>query len=69
MVVGREIDPRELRETLKDLEGLTRAEIAELVSKGIAPEDVASFQELTETLSDEGLRFLSARALVRLRAR
>jgi hypothetical protein len=67
MADGSEIDSRELEATLKTLAGLSRAQIADLVAKGIAPDDAASFRVLTQSLSDDGLRFLSARALIRQR--
>ena len=64
-----EFGPTEFEQMLGKLNGLTRAQIAELVMERIAPEDVASYSALSEALSLEALRFLSARTLFRLRRR
>jgi hypothetical protein len=53
----------EFERVLRRLEGLTRGEIAELVTAQIVDKDAESFAGLTEGLSIETLRFLSARAL------
>lgn len=67
MAVGSEIDSLEFDAMLKALAGLSRAQIAALVTEEIAPDDAASFHVLLKGLSDDGLRFLSARALIRQR--
>lgn len=53
----------EFERVLRRLEGLTRGEIAELVTAQIVDKNAESFAVLTEGLSIETLRFLSARAL------
>jgi hypothetical protein len=47
------------------LESLTRAQIVERVIARISPDDAASFAVVSQGLSIEALRFLSARALLR----
>jgi hypothetical protein len=66
MTTGEEaIEPTAFERTRTALESLTRAEIVERVSARISPEDAASFAVLSQGLSMEALRFLSARALLR----
>jgi hypothetical protein len=57
----------EYEATFTSLAGLTRAQIAGLVTEGVSREEAESFTVLVANLSDEALRFLSARALVRRR--
>src|SRR5579864_2662951 len=58
-------EPMALERTRATLESLTRAQIVERVTARISPEDAASFAVVSQGLSLEALRFLSARALVR----
>jgi hypothetical protein len=58
-------EPTALERMRAALEKLTRAQIVERVIARISPEDAASFAVVSQGLSIEALRFLSARALVR----
>jgi hypothetical protein len=49
------------------LDGLSRQEIADLIKGHVSPRDAEAFAVLIEGLSADAVRFLSARALVRLR--
>jgi len=62
-----ELPLTEFEVVLQGLEGLTRGEIAEVVTAQISDKDAESFSVLLEGLSIEALRFVSARALVRQR--
>jgi hypothetical protein len=64
-----EIPPTEFEVTLRILEGLTRAEIADFVTQGMAPEEAANFRVLARGLSDDAHRFLAARTHIRRRPR
>jgi hypothetical protein len=55
----------EVEELLGELQGLTRAELAELVMSRIPTQDVPNFVVLARGLSIEALRFVSARTLLR----
>ncbi len=60
-------DRTEFERTLSALEGLTRGQIADCVLERLSQEDARSFHVLSEGLSIEALRFVSARALFRMR--
>jgi hypothetical protein len=62
-------EPTEFEELFKTLDGLTRAQIAELVVAHIPKRDVASFVALATGLSIDALRFVSARTLLRTQPR
>jgi hypothetical protein len=58
-------EPTAFERVRRALESLTRAQIVERVIARISPDDAASFAVVSQGLSIEALRFLSARALVR----
>jgi hypothetical protein len=63
MTMGANLPLTEFARALRRLEGLTRGEIAELVTAQIVDKDAEDFAVVTESLSIETLRLLSARAL------
>jgi hypothetical protein len=52
---------------LASLDGLTREQITDLIKAHVSPRDAEAFAVLLDGLSADAVRFLSARALVRLR--
>ena len=67
MAMGTDRAPDEFDRVLASLDGLTREEIAELIRAHVPTKDADAFAVLIDGLSPDALRFLSARALVRLR--
>jgi hypothetical protein len=63
-----EIEPTEFETTLRSLEGLTRAQIAERVAGSMSPQDAEYFARLVASLGLDALRLYGARALFRERA-
>jgi hypothetical protein len=63
MTMGANLPLTDFERALRRLEGLTRGEIAELVTAQIVDENAEDFAVVTEGLSLETLRLLSARAL------
>ncbi|MDP9002504.1 MAG: hypothetical protein M3O46_20630 [Myxococcota bacterium] len=55
----------EFEQLLRGLQGLTRTELAELVTSRIPKEDALSFVVVATGLSLDALRFVSARTLLR----
>ena len=61
------VGPTEFETVLASLEGLTWHEIAQLVAVHVSTKDAEAFAILVEGLSADAVRFLAARAIVRLR--
>jgi len=59
--------PIEFEAILRSLDGLSKNQITDVVWDHVSPRDAADFRALVEGLSTEAVRFLAARALLRIR--
>lgn len=58
--------PIEFETILRSLAGLTKEQVIDRVWQQVSPKDAADFAVLVEGLSTDAVRFLAARALLRI---